>query len=541
MARVRLRLAVVLTALVAVVPATALAAHLTGTSRADRIVGTAAADTIDGRAGNDVIQGRSGNDLLIGGLGRDSLSGAGGDDSVVANGDAARDTIACGTGRDTVNADLADSVGKDCEVVSRQLSTDTVEDGGGQHATEVEPDSYSVGGRLVAVFQVGRVSNGGATAIGFSATRDAGRTWHAGLLPGVTTQSPQPGVDPRASDPSVGYDVVHNVWLATSLGIAADHFEFLVSRSADGITWQLPVVARRTGAGVLDKEWVACDNWQASPNRGHCYLSYLDVGSGLIVTQTTTDGGLTWGPAVQTSIQPATGLEPNGAQPLPRADGALIVVYELGGEQEPTLSDAMMAATSTDGGATFGPSVTISSLTTAPVPGMRAPPLPSADIAADGKVYVVWSDCRFDPGCTRNRIVLSTSPDGQTWSAPSAIGATPAGTTQFVPGIGVDPASHNLVALAFYSQTSRCAPAAPCPQLDVWSERSSDNGQTWAKPERLDAQPMQLSWLPQAGGRFLGDYNSVSYLGDRSAPVYALAVQPWGGKLRQAVMGLQRG
>jgi hypothetical protein len=538
---VRLRLAVALSALAAVAPTAALAAHLTGTPRADRLVGSAGADTIDGRAGNDVLDGLGGNDLLIGGLGRDRLSGGRGDDSLAANGDGARDTVACGPGQDIVDADLADSVAKDCEVLSRQLSTDTVDDGGGQHATEVEPDSFSAGSTLVAVFQVGRVSTGGATAIGFATTKNSGATWRSGLLPGVTSLSPQPGVDPRASDPTVGYDAVHNVWLASSLGIAGDHFELLVSRSVDGVVWQRPIVARRGPGGSLDKEWVACDNWSTSPNAGHCYLSYLDTGPGLIVTQTSTDGGLTWGVPVQTSIQPATGTEPNGAQPLPRADGGLVVVYALGGEQGPSLSDAVLATTSTDGGASFGPSVTISTETSAAVPGMRAPPLPSADIAADGRIYVVWHDCRFDPGCTRNRIVLSTSPDGQTWSAPAAIAATATGTTQFVPGIAVDPGSKNLVGLAFYTLSTRCVVAASCPQIDVWSVRSSDAGRTWAKPKRLDTEPMQLSWLPQAEGRFLGDYMSVSFLGDRSVPVYALAVTPWGGKLREAIMALQRG
>jgi hypothetical protein len=128
-----------------------------------------------------------------------------------------------------------------------------------------------------------------------------------------------------------------------------------------------------------------------------------------------------------------------------------------------------------------------------------------------------------------------------TWSAPTPIAATPAGTTQFVPGIAVDPGANNLVALAFYTLSSRCASGASCPQIDVWSVRSSDAGQSWSKPKRLDAEPMQLSWLPQAEGRFLGDYLSVSYLGDHSVPVYALAVQPWGGKLREAIMALQRG
>ena len=264
---VRLRLAAALTALLLLGPAAALAARITGTSRADRLVGTSRADSIDGLAGNDVLLGLGGNDFLRGGPGRDTLVGGPGNDSIAANGDAARDTVSCGAGVDVVNADPGDSVARNCEVTSRQLSTDTVTGGGAQHATEVEPDSFAFGQTVVAIFQVGRIENGGATAIGVATSVDGGRHWRSGLLPGVTALSPQPGLDPRASDPAVGFDSVHGVWLASSLGIAADSFQILVSRSPDGIAWSQPVTARQAGAGTLDKEWVACDNWPSSPNR----------------------------------------------------------------------------------------------------------------------------------------------------------------------------------------------------------------------------------------------------------------------------------
>jgi len=545
-APVRLRLAVALAALLVAAPAGALAATLNGTNRADRLVGTSRPDTIDGRGGNDTLLGLSGNDLLIGGLGRDKIFGGPGNDSIAANGDAARDAVSCGRGKDVVAADPADSVASDCEVVSRQLSTDTVAGGGGQHATEVEPDSFAFGNTIVATFQVGRIETGGATAIGVATSVDGGAHWRSGLLPGVTALSPQPGQDPRASDPSVAFDAVHETWLVASLGISAAQFELLVSRSPDGIAWSPPVTVRRGLSGSLDKEWIACDNWPSSPNRGHCYLSYLDVGSGLIVTQATTDGGLTWSAAAPTSFVPGRGLEANGAQPLPRPDGSLVVVYELGGEQGPSLSDEVLAATSTDGGASFAASVHVSDLNSTPVPELRAPPLPSADVGSDGRLFVAWHDCLTAQPCQDDRIVLSTSPDGQTWSRPVAIAPTRSAVTQFVPGLAVDqatsgPSQH--LAVAYYSLPTTCppgpGPGGSCPRVDVWLVTSADGGATWNAPQRLDVEPMQLDWLPTAGGRFLGDYISTSYVADRPIPVYSLAVQPWGGKQREAIMALQ--
>jgi len=541
---VRLRLAAALILLFLAAPAGVIAATIRGTSRADRLVGTSGADTIDGGAGNDVILGLGGADLLIGGPGRDRIFGGPGNDSIAANGDAARDTISCGSGVDIVNADLGDSVARDCEVTSRQISTDTLTGGGGQHATEVEPDSFAFGQTIVAVFQVGRVESGGATAIGVATSVDAGRHWRSGLLPGVTALSPQPGTDPRASDPTVGFDAAHGVWLATSLGIAADSFQVLVSRSPDGIVWNGPVAARQAPSGSLDKEWIACDNWPSSPNRGHCYLSYLDLSSGIVVTQTSTDGGQTWSAPVPTSIHPPAGIEANGAQPLPRPDGSLVVVYEVSGEQVASLSDELLAATSTDGGASFAPSVQISSLSWLPVSGLRAPPLPSADVGSDGRLFVTWEDCRLDPACGRDRILLSTSVDGQAWTAPTPVGPGTPGSDQLVPGLAADPASSGPVqrlAVAYYSLPAGCGSRTDCAGIDVWLTSSADGGTSWTVPQRLDARPMQLDWLPEAEGRFFGDYISTSYVGGRALPVYSLAVAPFGGRLRQAIMALQTG
>jgi hypothetical protein len=543
-APVRLRLAAALSTVLLLGPAAAIAAHITGTARADRLVGTPGADSIDGLAGNDTLLGLGGNDFLRGGPGRDSISGGAGNDSIAANGDGARDTVGCGPGRDIVNADLGDSVARDCEVTSRQISTDTVSGGGAQHETEVEPDSFAFGRTIVAVFQVGRFRDGGATAIGVSTSTDAGRTWRSGLLPGVTQLSPAPGVDPRASDPTVAYDAAHATWLASSLGLGTNTFQVLVSRSPSGVAWSRPVTVRQAGGGLLDKEWIACDNWPSSPNRGHCYVSYLDIVSGDIVTQTSVDGGLTWSAPAPTSGAPPSGVGLNGAQPLPRPDGSLVVVYTAGGESGPTPSDGVYAATSTDGGATFAPVVEVSSVSAVATARVRTAALPSAGVGADGKLYAAWMDCRFSPGCAHNRIVLSTSLDGVTWTPPAPVGPATPGADQVIPGLAVDPATTDPaehVAVAYYSVPADCAARIACPGMDVWLTTSADAGSTWTTPQRLDAQPMRLDWLPDAGGAFVGDYISTSYVGGRAVPVYSLGVEPFGGSLGQAIMALQRG
>jgi hypothetical protein len=49
--------------------------------------------------------------------------------------------------------------------------------------TEVEPDTFSNGSTIVAAFQVGRIFDGGACAIGFATSSNNGASWTSGLLP----------------------------------------------------------------------------------------------------------------------------------------------------------------------------------------------------------------------------------------------------------------------------------------------------------------------------------------------------------------------
>ena len=133
---------------------------------------------------------------------------------------------------------------------------------------EVEPDSFSNGSTIVAAFQVGRIYDGGACAIGFATSTNNGATWTSGLLPGITKWTPQRGTNDRATDASVAYDAEHNVWLISSLtlleaggvhGNACRHQPLDRRRP----TWGTPVTTA-TG-GDLDKNWIVCDNTADQP------------------------------------------------------------------------------------------------------------------------------------------------------------------------------------------------------------------------------------------------------------------------------------
>src|SRR3981081_403404 len=120
---------------------------------------------------------------------------------------------------------------------------------------------------------------------------------------------------------------------------------------------------------------------------------------------------------------------------------------------------------------------------------MRIHDFLAAAIDGTGKVYVVWSDCRFRTGCKQNDIVMSTSTDGSTWSSVTRIPIDPTTSTvdHFIPGIGADPATtganaHLAIVYYYYSNTN-CT-ASTC-QLNVGFTTSTDAGLTWTAGVKL--------------------------------------------------------
>jgi hypothetical protein len=105
----------------------------------------------------------------------------------------------------------------------------------------------------------------------------------------------------------------------------------------------------------------------------------------------------------------------------------------------------------------------------------------------------------------------------------------------FIPGLAADPARPGHLALVYaYFHAGSCKRGA-C-TLGIGFTQSGDGGRTWTAQQRLDALPMQMSWLPRSeGGRMVGDYFSVAYAGDRVVPVFTLAASQRKGRYREAI------
>jgi BNR repeat protein len=397
------------------------------------------------------------------------------------------------------------------------VSTDPFTNPTSQHATEVEPDTFASGSTVVAAYQVGRFFNGGASDIGFARSTDGGSTWGvSSFLLGLTFNAGA-FADPsspyeRVSDPSVAYDAKHGTWLISSIPILPNNLvvpTVFVSRSTDGgATFgnpvQIPPPAVRNVN--LDKNWTVCDNHPTSPFYGNCYTEFDNFGENdLEYMSTSSDGGATWSVPVAPAGHPL-GL---GGQPVVQPDGTVIVPFE-------SLRGTIAAFRSTDGGATWSRAVTISRISFHPNSGgLRTSPLPTAEIDAAGKAFVAWEDCRFEPKCSANDIVFSTSSDGVSWSAVSRvpIDLVGSGVDHFIPGLGVDPATSGAgahLALTYYFYPNAACTAATC-QLDVGFISSPDGGATWSAPTQL-AGPMSLADIANTSqGPMVGDYISTSF------------------------------
>jgi len=432
-----------------------------------------------------------------------------------------------GTGASaTHTATFTLTVGTSGAITLTTVSSDPYTDTDAQHATEVEPDSFAYGNTVVSAFQVGRVYGGGASDLGWATSTDAGVTWTHGYLSGITVN--QGGSYAQVSDAAVAYDAKHGEWMVVGLPIdsSGNAAGVTVNRSADGLTWGSATHGPGFDGQGYDKQWVVCDDTSTSPYYGNCYIEVDITSSGNAESMAvSSDGGATWSALRSPADQPS-GL---GGQPLVQPNGTVIVPFSTNGT-------SIRSFTSANGGATWGNSVAVASVSAHGVGGglRDGEGLPSAEMDAAGKVYVAWQDCRFRSGCPANDIVYSTSTNGTTWTAVTRIpiDATTSTVDHFIPGLGVDHATSGTtgkLGLYYYFYPTANCTASTC-QMQVGYISSANAGSTWTAPQTV-AGPFSLSRIASTSqGTMVGDYISCSVVNGKGVALFAVGKTPTNGQ-----------
>jgi hypothetical protein len=432
-----------------------------------------------------------------------------------------------------------------------QVSADPYTNAASQHRTQVEPDTFSAGNTVVVATQSGRFFDGAASNVDFATSTNGGQTWTTGGLPGLTVNGPGGGPFTRATDPAVAFSARFNTWLIGTLGavesaatpvfpvlprplalepLAVDPQAVVVSRSTNGgLSWGNPITV---GTGSFpDKNWTACDNWANSPFFGNCYTEWDENSDGnRIKMSTSTNGGASWGATLNTANN-GTGL---GGIPVPQPNGNVVVpigTANLG---------AIQAFRSLNGGQSWTGTTNITATQVHDVAGnIRHGPIPSSDVDAGGRVYVVWHDCRFRSGCTSNDIVMTTSTDGVNWTpvVRIPIDAVNSGREHFIPGLAVDQTTSGAtarLALTYYYYPVASCTGDGC-ELRVGFISSENGGQTWSAPSDL-VGIMRPSWLANTNqGRMVGDYISSSFANGQAVSIYSRAQAPAGSVFNQFI------
>ena len=240
----------------------------------------------------------------------------------------------------------------------------------------------------------------------------------------------------------------------------------VVSRSPDGIHWSDPVtVADGRPSGDLDKNWTACDNHPTSPFYGHCYTVFDDYDQGnLIEMSTSTDGGKTWGapqelPAGDLGIYNQLGI---GGQPLVQPDGTVIVPIDNLVETE------VRAFRSTDGGASWSTTVSVSPIARHAVAGGLA--RPAIAIGRDRsrrerlrRLAGLPLPCRLFVKRPGPKQIGGRRSNGRPRRIP--IDPLDSGADHFIPGLAVNPHAPETMRASRSRTTATRTPPAPRPPV----------------------------------------------------------------------------
>jgi len=361
---------------------------------------------------------------------------------------------------------------------------------------------------------------------------DSGKTYGGVDLP-LPDPTKSNGFD-FGSDPGVAWDSFGNVYYSYivvffSSGGAVSGSELAVARSSDnGHTWT-PTFwnFENGGAKFNDKPMITVDNNPTSPHFGTIYVAW-DTTNGVqgkpsttgVVVSRSTDHGATFSAPVfasDTHGGPHFGI---GADPFVAPDGTLHVAWH-------DQSNAIVESSSTDGGASFGPTHVIAPTRVAfaiaaPAESTRGVLIyPSCDSDRGtgpnrGNLYCVWED-ETTTGDGLDVFSSRSTDGGQTWSAPLRVNDDARGQAndQFYQWLSVDPSDGSLN-VSFYDTRLDATHLS----TNVFFARSTDGGLSYSPNVRVTDAPTNETCCGAQLHDQYGDYEGISAVSGIARPVW---------------------
>jgi BNR repeat-like domain len=358
----------------------------------------------------------------------------------------------------------------------------------------------------------------GLDLTGFGYSADGGRTFRDGGT------LPNPPAFANVGDPWMTADRAGRMYYATlTVGGNVGNLEVAVSRSRDGgRTWTIPTFASPnddTLFYIADKDAVAVGRDPHVASRDDVYVAWDDFAAdesgnafdGLPVAS-STDHGASWSlhyaDKIVTDPSSCSFGQYIGAQPLvDPSDGTLLVAAEKIFVDDPQCSGGDVTFSevvfrSTDGGASFGPSHTIASVTPATPTGalelgpgelIRTIEFPTLAMHG-GTVWAAWND-----GATgRSHIRLARSHNGgRTWTTSEVTRGT---TDEIQPALSADDRGLHL---AYYRRNTDNT-------LDTVLANSTDDGVHFtaaaATTRSFPGVVTVPQFDPQIAYAYMGDY-----------------------------------
>ncbi len=367
---------------------------------------------------------------------------------------------------------------------------------------------------ILATFQEGRRSDGGAASCGYALSQDNGYTWRRALIPNLTQVNG--GAYFRATDPVAAIDLPGRMYLNT-LNARTEDFglaDITVSRSDDGgSTWTDPllVFAAPSAQVFPDKNWMTVNDIDLTPTTGRIAVTFTTFTSDAGGNQTgnnlraaiSDDQGETWSEA---SFITPTGSSNQGTQPLFLPDGSLGVAYVTFTNQ--ALAFRVEFKRSADGGITWPTDPLVIGEVTQRYddPDTRDGSfLISAAVAREtGALFVTWTTSIS--GVPALQMARSTD-SGSTWSPPAIVFSPTDGSSVF--NSTVSSSSDGSVVTVSWMDTRNTPPEGS--HVDMYAATSVDGGQTWSESFRLSDRTTDVRLAQNTSrGFMLGDYYGLA-------------------------------